>query len=1065
MNSDIQTQRTSTGNDSVDSADPDPNLNPNANDGKMILPFVQAQNHNAQMVTPFKNIHSDTTDTNGTDELDGYVNPEPEDEESTLNPEDEKVDDDDDDDEDINVTESASDETRDNTVDLTNDKNNTEEEENEKSNENKNKNGKSNENKNKNRNGEPITTTETEKSNAEGNTDTDSTVAGDGSISTKSSKSDIINNKLSAKARLERDQLMSFYLFKKWDLEHPPKLVSQFWMEHPKVVVEAMKHWIYADITVPIPYRWNAVDYSCTNMCKEPRKAKKGEHYIEMTMIQVVDLCEAFIRHPRTREHKKFSGDEKYVKYSPIIVKSKSELVAAELQVKKTTADVLSVDRAAKEAEGGDPNYLKKIRLLACKGKRKLVKLKQIRDNCSRNLRFAVETIQTSVTLAAEKATNEKQSVNDKARLQQLFDTWNDDDDELSSALDDQTNDTPPSLKTTNSKDTRNKGINGSITIERNPSQVSELTSKTNQVPAAIDDEPAFTIADVEYSPCTELKDKYINFMNDNIDIDHKHVDVTVLLLPETMCVLTHSTKEITKIESNELQQSELRRWNSACKLEIHQSKGVFVKCLRNRPTIIPIDALKNDSKVNNLETQLDHTVKQFQVQAQAIINEYTELEVQYMEKKRRLDLETSLKKIIRSHTTYILHQDMEKQRIKNVLSRDYGNSVDTSLDEACGFTYLLLLTGKACTALTEWTEENSTVNMMNALTTTLAVPQRLTEKQVQERAKGTTLRIGNMTFLCPNKDVWSLAQESAEGLHDLVAEISLGMKTKFYKKIIESKGNHAVRELRYTTSTIDMTAKVSNVLLHAADTETKLNISRYRKKMIQSAVDILVKRNKGIKSSSAALKSKNKTINEKPAALKSKNKTTNEKPNAVTTNLKNPYATPVSAKNPEINKSKKAEKTNSLNKNDQSTIQKTAAKEKSKRQQQQQQQQDETSSITSRTSFAVAATQREQRKEQQFNQHRQQHHQHQQPRPYQQRANFDYDNDYNNNNDYEYEYNNNNYNHEPYHGRGRGRGRGRGGRGGRGGGRGYMPSQSSSGKRYNEEYDNYDNHKRSKNY
>jgi hypothetical protein len=92
--------------------------------------------------------------------------------------------------------------------------------------------------------------------------------------------------------------------------------------------------------------------------------------------------------------------------------------------------------------------------------------------------------------------------------------------------------------------------------------------------------------------------------------------------------------------------------------LEIHQSKGVFVKCLRNQPTIIPIDALKNDSKVNKLETQLDHTVKQFQVQAQAIINEYTELEVKYMEKKRRLDLETSLKKTIRSHSTYILQQE-----------------------------------------------------------------------------------------------------------------------------------------------------------------------------------------------------------------------------------------------------------------------------------------------------------------------------------------------------------------------------------------------------------------------
>jgi hypothetical protein len=138
-------------------------------------------------------------------------------------------------------------------------------------------------------------------------------------------------------------------------------------MEHPKVVIAAMKHWIYSDMTVQIPYKWNAIDYACSNM------------------YEVVELCEEFIRHLKPR-YNDLKGDDKRVKYSPNIVQTRSDLISAELQVKKTTEDVLVVDRAIKEAKEEDPKYLKKVRMLSCTGKRKLKKLKQIRDNCSRNV-------------------------------------------------------------------------------------------------------------------------------------------------------------------------------------------------------------------------------------------------------------------------------------------------------------------------------------------------------------------------------------------------------------------------------------------------------------------------------------------------------------------------------------------------------------------------------------------------------------------------------------------------------------------------------------------------------
>jgi hypothetical protein len=463
--------------------------------------------------------------------IDGYFEPNPEDEIILID-----SDDDDDDDDDKNGTESYGDNKLDNNVKLTYNNKTTEGKEktteNQKNNENKNKNEKSNENKNKN------TNTETNKNTTEGSTDNEDTDADTKSTSTNT-------NIIKKNKPKTLGILMSLFDFKQWSLENPPKLVCQFWMEHPKVVMAAMKHWIYSDMMVQIPYKWNPVDYACSNMY-EARKPKKGENYTEITMIQVVELCEEFIRHPKPR-YIDLKGDNKRVKYSPNIVKTRSDLISAELQVKKMTADVLAVDRAIKEAKEGDPKYLKKVRMLSCTGKRKLKKLKQIRDNCSRNVRFAIETIEMAVTLKKEAAANEKQSVNNAARLQRLFETWKDDedeDDELMTAPDDQTNDTSTRLKTANSTDINNKNIiNGSITIDNNESQISDITSKTNQVTPTIVEEPAFTVADVEFSPCNELKDKYINIMNSNIDIDHKHLDVTVLLHPETIYVLTHGTK------------------------------------------------------------------------------------------------------------------------------------------------------------------------------------------------------------------------------------------------------------------------------------------------------------------------------------------------------------------------------------------------------------------------------------------------------------------------------------------------------------------------------------------
>jgi hypothetical protein len=118
--------------------------------------------------------------------------------------------------------------------------------------------------------------------------------------------------------------------------------------------------------------------------------------------------------------------------------------------------------------------------------------------------------------------------------------------------------------------------------------------------------------------------------------------------------------------------------------------------------------------------------------------------------------------------------------------------------------------------------------------------------------------------------NVWKISQKAAEYLQEMVAEFSLSIKII----VIEQKANHAIKKQHYTASTVDMTAKVSKVLLNAKNLQHKLECSRFRKIIVKSTVDKLLSMNAAMKNTSAALKSK----------INSRNNNDKETPNATTT-------------------------------------------------------------------------------------------------------------------------------------------------------------------------------------
>jgi hypothetical protein len=644
--------------------------------------------------------------------------------------------------------------------------------------------------------------------------------------------------------------------FTDYNLGTPPRLVSQFWMEDPKIVMNYMKHWVFTGVNVKIPYFWNPIDYYCK--ASEPaRTNKNNKTYVELNMFNVIDLCQEALTHPKFANKtvaEKLETD-RLVRYTPVIADAKKHLENAEFLVRKTANQISIIERKiTKLDQENNKEKLAIAKLMMNSKKKELLKLRQARDISMKEKDYAIETVESMLILfKTEAKTKPTRTAEDEEEWNLMFEEFEEKKKESITSNDDNTDTQLPKL------------VNFDIhsNINNTQSQISGVTEHSHDK-STTTTKPVVIIEDIPFSECKLLLNKYKDMKQNYVHISDasRGSDAAVKLNPETMSSLNHDTKEIIKITSNDLQRSECRRWKSATTLEIFTSKDMFSKCIRNRPTLMTIDSLKETPEVVLLSKKMELLTKKFQQEAQRTINSYTALEVDQYEKERFTNLEIGLKKIIRSHATKILTIEKEMRKNKHTLQRTKNPAFNVSLDDVCGFTYILLLLGPACTSLTDWAELTSPDCMMDALTKKLSTPARLTEldleaqkdKDKDKENKMKVIKLGTMSFMTPNDDTWTLAVRTSKDMHELVAEFSLGAKTKFYNKIVDSKGNKAVRELQYTKETIDITDKVTKMLKNAKSIDRKLGLNVIKKMIASNTFAILKKRDSSIKCTSPAL-------------------------------------------------------------------------------------------------------------------------------------------------------------------------------------------------------------------
>ena len=134
---------------------------------------------------------------------------------------------------------------------------------------------------------------------------------------------------------------------------------------------------------------------------------------------------------------------------------------------------------------------------------------------------------------------------------------------------------------------------------------------------------------------------------------------------------------------------------------------------------------------------------------------------------------------------------------------------------------------------------------MMKNLTQKLAIPIRNPPDSDKK-----TVNIGHLTFNVPSETVWLLANRIADNLASLLIDISFGIKTKIYNKIIRWKARYATKKHHMTAATIDRSKNVTNYLRNATDPKQILQFNKFKKDFIRSTVDILSKKIKSLNNS-----------------------------------------------------------------------------------------------------------------------------------------------------------------------------------------------------------------------
>ena len=131
----------------------------------------------------------------------------------------------------------------------------------------------------------------------------------------------------------------------------------------------------------------------------------------------------------------------------------------------------------------------------------------------------------------------------------------------------------------------------------------------------------------------------------------------------------------------------------------------IYVSPLQYRPKLSDSSALKDSTKLEDVQKQLNSIFDEAKVKSQIIINHAMEIELSKLEGEKCKILQETWKEIIRLHMIMVVSMEIEEMKRRDTLkkiTRDTQDSLKNYYHKITGFAWVLMITREANQALRE---------------------------------------------------------------------------------------------------------------------------------------------------------------------------------------------------------------------------------------------------------------------------------------------------------------------------------------------------------------------------
>ena len=666
-----------------------------------------------------------------------------------------------------------------------------------------------------------------------------------------------------------------------WDLDTVPTDYNVFWEEPPCVLIEALKHYCLEGKVFETPRGWTVMYW----------KLKQGYPFEGDTKLKRMPGLEALERLEtlvlKFPEHGTLKEGTK-IKYPPAWVKASERAAENQKTVSDAAVKMASWKRLLKVRT--DDKEIKNLNDAITKYE----KISAIAIDKHRFFTLEANTIKTAnvqrLKLLKTTAVTSRQLADQQKA-----------DDELCRSLEIEM--ASDALGTTNEGQKDDDSISrAEISATTNPSQYNASTTATPT------DTPAKKPVRITgfartYRPATDMT--YVNEMtlfaeepsnfNEDIHIVDEFISRVVL---GSLVKLNRDTKEACKLGANKLHLAELEVWNTKNILTLYSKPGMFMKSIQLKAQITLIEPLRHDNICIGLVEEMKKNRMEYQQRMQDTLNRYSKQKYTYFKSKLLdtfHDVMINILQLRARWTAPVMDKrilakmmDFDEDEFTNEDPNDTKSDKFMNMNDASGFAYLLLLTGKAATALKAWGKFQSTDHMLERLTRRLRYPIR---QQIDETKDFPfeCIQFGAIAYKKPNPPTWKLAKVMAEELEKYTVEVTLQMKISFHMQVTRSKCKKGVEVYQNRGEAVARTADVSDIVKRSPEgsNDATIEFNKWRR-------NLYLKCSNKLRESSAEILRTSSTLQQQESdnALTNQKNRINHK-NNTDSNRKNRYTKP----------------------------------------------------------------------------------------------------------------------------------------------------------------------------